>query len=236
MSSPYHIIPFFVYVVFLVALAYAFMGMNKITRTNFFERTNAIFSAVDTLPQRRPNYTSYRSAYWYTDSGVFRRSDHWGRGIRTCNWLLREYPGQSFFDIFSDHCGDWPLGERVGFCAWHDFKNPGEGGKLTNRLFNRIGSLRESVTIAIRRGTVPVRDTRQRQRLPKSTHVLVKVHLPNAPEKGQPVARPKLIYLLMSALKNGAASVEEKIAHIAYVGGVAWDNYEIEDVTVFRDA
>src|SRR5690606_5627243 len=46
------------------------------------------------------------SRYWYTDEGVYRESDHWGK-CRNCYWTLD---------------GDDEEEERVvGFCRWEDF-------------------------------------------------------------------------------------------------------------------
>lgn len=78
-----------------------------------FAYTYANWREVPKLPPelegREPSYPSRRgSLYWYTNSGVYRKSDHWGYGIGTCDWLL---DGQSYDGIIS----------RIGYCRWDDF-------------------------------------------------------------------------------------------------------------------
>lgn len=55
---------------------------------NFFESTAANFVSCE-KPNREADYISASgSAYWYTENGVVRGSNHWGEGVASCNWFL----------------------------------------------------------------------------------------------------------------------------------------------------
>lgn len=76
---------------------------------SYFKSTKANFTSCD-RPDREPDYVSASgSAYWYGDEGVVRSSDHWGKGIASCDWHL---DGESV--------SSWdPV---CGFCAWSAFE------------------------------------------------------------------------------------------------------------------
>jgi hypothetical protein len=93
------------------------MKMNK---TNYFNSTYSKWECVEYKLNNVPDFISYKkdswaseiegkpiytkkisSQYWYTDIGVFRKSDHWGV-VGSCVWLI---------DDDSD----------VGFCKWGNF-------------------------------------------------------------------------------------------------------------------
>lgn len=90
---------------------------KKINKNNFFENTYAIFKTVKSRPDKKPDFVSeskygvLSSEYWYTSDGVIRGSDHWGQGIRSCDWYLDNKLV--------------PFVEKVdytyAFCAWKDF-------------------------------------------------------------------------------------------------------------------
>lgn len=52
---------------------------------------------------------SISSRYWYTEEGVYRKSNHWGR-CRNCHWTI---DGE---ELNSDE-------EVVGYCKWEDFRD-----------------------------------------------------------------------------------------------------------------
>lgn len=100
------------------------MATTKYNENNFFENTAAVFSICD-KPNREPDYISASgSSYWYENNGVVRCADHWGWGIASCCWYLRELEMSwssfaNFLTLYSKF-GD----ERVcAFCAFDDFKN-----------------------------------------------------------------------------------------------------------------
>lgn len=65
--------------------------MSKIKFSNFHVNTFANFQKIKTkdIPDKKPNFISKSgSRYWFIKDSVIRQSNHWGRTIRTCNWLL----------------------------------------------------------------------------------------------------------------------------------------------------
>jgi hypothetical protein len=51
------------------------------------------------------------SMYWRGERGVYRLSDHWGLGIRSCNWWLRgQYPRYTTVDVTA-----------LAFCEYRHF-------------------------------------------------------------------------------------------------------------------
>lgn len=84
-------------------------------RFNFFKNTFAIFTKVS-QPNGfvKPSYVSkHGSKYFFTNDGVYRYSNHWGR-VGNCRWRLEniDYKQQTNY---------W------GFCAWQNFYNNEEG-------------------------------------------------------------------------------------------------------------
>lgn len=85
---------------------------------NFHDATRAVFqqTLLENIPQRPADFISASgSRYWKTTRGVYRLSDHWGLGIRSCDWYLRTFSGEK---------GD---GLAVGFCAWENFHRDDKG-------------------------------------------------------------------------------------------------------------
>lgn len=68
---------------------------------------------------------SISSRYWYTEEGVYRKSNHWGK-CRDCFWTI---DGEEL----NSH------EEMVGFCKWEDFKNE-QKQQLINKIFT-VGHL-----------------------------------------------------------------------------------------------
>jgi hypothetical protein len=80
--------------------------MTDIHWDNFHESTTADFR-LSTPPNRLPDFISPSgSSYWRTDEGVYRQADHWGIGIRSCNWFLR---------------GREVEANLTGYCEWNRF-------------------------------------------------------------------------------------------------------------------
>lgn len=93
--------------------------MKSYNRTNFFKHTFCIFNEVDPkkLPKLKPDYTSKsNSSYFFTDEGVFRKSNHWGRAAN-CRWKLVSTTYKSQHEI-------------VAFAKWVDFYPNNETDKL----------------------------------------------------------------------------------------------------------
>jgi len=51
--------------------------------------------------------SSISSRYWYTEEGVYRKSNHWGK-CRDCYWTID---------------GEESDEEMIGFCRWEDFRD-----------------------------------------------------------------------------------------------------------------
>lgn len=60
---------------------------ETIDRSNFFTFTKGDFEPA-AAPDREPDYKSDGSSYWFTDKGVYRRSDYWGPGVGSCTWTV----------------------------------------------------------------------------------------------------------------------------------------------------
>lgn len=90
------------------------------TRYNFHNHTFCIFKQVDwsVLHDLKPNYKSPSgSRYYFTEQGVYRVSNHWGRAAN-CRWRLavnKEYKNQK---------------EVCGFALWTEFYPNNETEKL----------------------------------------------------------------------------------------------------------
>ena len=108
-------------------------------KTNFHKHTFCIFKKVNTsdLKGLKPNYTSKSgSSYYFTDEGVYRVSNHWGRAAN-CKWRL-----QALEDISSDRT-------RAGYANWNAFHADNDLQKLyfievdfdsDNVNYNHIGN------------------------------------------------------------------------------------------------
>lgn len=98
--------------------------MKSFNENNFFDATAAVFSICAT-PDRTPDYVSVSgSAYWYENGGVVRNSDHWGYGVASCNWWVRE------MDMIHHESADaFALLDAFGadrvsaFCDFADFRD-----------------------------------------------------------------------------------------------------------------
>lgn len=84
--------------------------MKIYNKKNFFKHTFCEFQEVDNF--EFPEETNYKSKsesiYFYTDKGVYRNSNHWGR-VANCRWKLitpGNYKNQQ---------------KVVGFAKWIDF-------------------------------------------------------------------------------------------------------------------
>lgn len=94
--------------------------MNSFTKFNFHKHTFCLFQQVESsvLLNLKLGYKSASgSAYYFTELGVYRKSNHWGRAAN-CRWRLitnADYKNQT---------------EIVGFAHWTDFYPNNETEKL----------------------------------------------------------------------------------------------------------
>ena len=84
--------------------------MKTYNQTNFFKHTFCEFQQIDNF--EFPENTNYKSKsnsfYFYTNEGVYRKSNHWGR-VANCRWKIianEKYKNQQVI---------------IGFAKWTDF-------------------------------------------------------------------------------------------------------------------
>ncbi|CAM1353217.1 hypothetical protein [Tenacibaculum insulae] len=83
----------------------------KYHKFNFFKYTYCEFESrsIDFFKNKSAHYQSKSgSLYFYTDEGVYRYSNHWGR-VANCRWKIKnieDYKNQNYY---------------VGFANWNDF-------------------------------------------------------------------------------------------------------------------
>jgi hypothetical protein len=84
--------------------------LKTYNKTNFFKHTFCEFQQVDKF--EFPEETNYKSKsesmYFYTDEGVYRKSNHWGR-VANCRWKIKANEAYKNQQIV------------VGFGKWADF-------------------------------------------------------------------------------------------------------------------
>ena len=102
--------------------------MKTYNQTNFFKHTFCEFQQVDTF--EFPENTNYKSKseseYFYTDEGVYRKSNHWGR-VANCRWKLisnDNYKNQNIVIAFAKWVDFYPINssEKIFFIEV-DFEN-----------------------------------------------------------------------------------------------------------------
>ena len=88
-------------------------------RNNFYNRTFCIFKEVDLefIKELKPNFKSKSgSSYYFTEIGVYRLSNHWGRAAN-CKWRLT-----------SDSKNNNRT--KLGFANWNEFYPDNDFEKL----------------------------------------------------------------------------------------------------------
>lgn len=95
-------------------------------RNTFHKNTFCIFTEVSLqdIQHLKPAFTSKKeSRYFFTDEGVYRESNHWGR-VANCRWRLISLE-KKVNQI-----------RRMGFAKWSDFYSNNETEKLFYLEFN----------------------------------------------------------------------------------------------------
>ena len=119
--------------------------LKTYNRNNFFRHTFCEFTQIDNF--EFPEDTNYKSKsesmYFYTDEGVYRKSNHWGR-VANCRWKLisnENYKNQQIVIGFANWTDFYPinLSGKIFFIEV-DFDNKKvkiqpKNNKTTNRLF-----------------------------------------------------------------------------------------------------
>lgn len=95
------------------------MAIKKYNRSNFHKHTFCVFTEVPRteIEDRKPDYKSRSgSIYYFTEEGVFRLSDHWGRAAH-CKWRLEKH-------------NDDTSRLKVGYARWDSFHSDNDSEKL----------------------------------------------------------------------------------------------------------
>tara|TARA_R110000850_G_scaffold276645_3_gene419418 strand:+ start:46152 stop:46739 length:588 start_codon:yes stop_codon:yes gene_type:complete len=94
------------------------------TKYNFHKHTFCVFKEVDstTIQNLKPDYSSKSgSSYYFTDEGLYRVSNHWGRAAN-CRWKLDSSEVKS--SISNNSLVEINLKQvqvKVGYAKWTDF-------------------------------------------------------------------------------------------------------------------
>lgn len=84
---------------------------QQFNRNNFYRKTFCFFKTVENFEIDLKNFKYHSksgSSYFFTDEGVYRYSNHWGR-VGNCRWRLIK---NSAFEFKS---------QQIGFARWKDF-------------------------------------------------------------------------------------------------------------------
>ncbi|MFT5958382.1 MAG: hypothetical protein ACI8VJ_000120 [Polaribacter sp.] len=87
--------------------------MKTYNPSNFFKHTFCEFQQVDNfeIPEDRNYKSKSESSYFYTDKGVYRKSNHWGR-VANCRWKLKataHYKNQQIVIAFAEWKDFYPI-------------------------------------------------------------------------------------------------------------------------------
>lgn len=92
------------------------LAKETANKDNYFENSIGFWTKVNRRPRGDSNHKSVYwytdkkgSEYWYTNDGVYRNSDHWGRRIASCSWWIDEENPK----------------RTTGFIRWEDLKPKG---------------------------------------------------------------------------------------------------------------
>jgi hypothetical protein len=89
----------------------------KYNKDNFYINTFCVFREIAERLVAKPDYISKSgSVYFFSEEGVYRSSDHWGRAAN-CKWQLEP--------IVKNYSR-----QKMGFARWTDFHNDNETQKL----------------------------------------------------------------------------------------------------------
>ncbi len=118
--------------------------MKTYNQSNFFKHTFCEFAQVENFyfPEKTNYKSKSESSYFYTNEGVYRKSNHWGR-VANCRWKLitdENYKNQSTV---------------IGFAKWSNFYPINATEKIFfievdfNRKTTEIKSSNETSTIHV---------------------------------------------------------------------------------------
>ena len=104
-------------------------NLKTYNKSNFFKHTFCEFRKVESsfFKENKFHFKSKAgSQYFYTEKGVYRYSNHWGR-VANCRWRLfsdEKIKSQNFYVGFAKWCNFYPLNEKEKqFYISVDFEN-----------------------------------------------------------------------------------------------------------------
>ena len=96
------------------------MATKTYNRTNFHRHTFCVFQEMDLslVANQKPDYNSKSgSSYYFTEKGVYRLSNHWGRAAN-CKWRLQTQKTTNLSRT------------KLGFAQWNAFYSDNDTEKL----------------------------------------------------------------------------------------------------------
>jgi len=96
------------------------MATKTYNRTNFHRHTFCVFQEMDLslVANQKPDYTSKSgSSYYFSENGVYRLSNHWGRAAN-CKWRLEATKATNTSRT------------KLGFALWNAFYSDNDTEKL----------------------------------------------------------------------------------------------------------
>lgn len=90
--------------------------MKKYNATNFFKHTYCEWKevSIEEIKEKKPSYQSEKgSRYFFSDKGIFRYSNHWGR-VANCRWKLisEKKESQCYYVGYASWSSFYPNDER----------------------------------------------------------------------------------------------------------------------------
>lgn len=101
------------------------------TPENFFINSIGFWELKKSRPRKKPDHVSYNksatwrkgksetsSEYWYTEDGVIRGSDHWGKDVASCSWYIKGEKNTGAHGVSKG-------AKKYAFISWKDLKAKG---------------------------------------------------------------------------------------------------------------
>lgn len=81
--------------------------------TNFWNASVGTFRHIDRIPSGFEEFADNGNSTYFTNKQktvIVRMSDHWGSGIRECNWYLKGFPRNNSFLFSKKYKGEYFIG------------------------------------------------------------------------------------------------------------------------------
>ena len=125
------------------------LGQETANPDNFFQNSVGFWVKKSSAPKREPDFDSSKmrwdrngypmkqtkgSRYWYTDKGVYRKSDHWGGGVASCSWYLEGWTKKNSGVIIT--------GMMTAFIPWDELKPKGTIVMIDHESYDAFPNLK----------------------------------------------------------------------------------------------